>query len=332
MMFAVGNHDTGPVDGDGANYNRIYSMPRSDKALGGSGTEDFYYFTYGNAIIISLSTSTFSEGTPKFQKQAAWMDKILTAHPKRWRFVFMHHPIYTVDLWGLNHPSNEKGQNPAFVPIFNKHHVDIVFQCHDHYYERWVPSACTDPKSENVCPSSGPDTGTTYITSGGAGALALPWAGFTGPTRPVATGAYHFMTLDVDNETVKIITREVPVGAQLGKQLDAFTLTKKIVGTDPCAAPTPDAGIPDMGTPDTGTPALDGAPAKTDASGPDATPAKADTAATADSAPQKTDTTATPPSPGGGCDCRVTSAEDLSFALFPLALLLGLALLRRRRH
>jgi len=60
-MPCLGNHDTGPGSGDGANYNRLFALPRS---IGphGSGTEDYYAFTYGNAVFVSLSTESFKGG------------------------------------------------------------------------------------------------------------------------------------------------------------------------------------------------------------------------------------------------------------------------------
>ena len=146
IMYAIGNHDDGPGEGDAANYNRIFLLPRSLKTLGGSGTEDYYAFTAGPVIVASVSTEGFSKGTPKFKEQADWLDKVLTQNPKRWKFVIMHRPIYTEKgLFG--HAPNEAGHNAAFVKVINKHHVDAVFAAHNHFYERWTPSKCrsSDP-------------------------------------------------------------------------------------------------------------------------------------------------------------------------------------------
>jgi MYXO-CTERM domain-containing protein len=340
MMMGIGNHDDGPGEGDGANYNRIFNLPRSDKTLGGSGTEDFYYFTYGNAIFVAISTATFSGGSPKWQQQAAWLDKVLTQNPKRWRFVYLHHPIYTENLF-VNHPPNEVSQNAAFVPIFNKHHVDVVFQSHNHYYERWVPSKCAKADSKIICPSGGPETGTTYITSGGAGALAFPWAGFTNPYRPAANGGHHVMRLDIDDHQLKLVTFAVPGG----NQLDSLTITKKIVGPDPCAAPAADAGVPDVGaakdsaTPadqgtsaDSAMPADTGAPSADTGAAADGKPVAdsklaADSKPAVDSKPAADGSTSTDAS--SGCGCRVDSASA-SGSWWALLLLLALALRRRR--
>jgi hypothetical protein len=251
IMTALGNHEDGPVAGEGAYYNRLLHLPRASKANGGSGTEDYYYFTYGNAIFVSLSTVSFDGGATKFADQAAWLDKVLTAHPKRWRFVMLHHPIYTVKIiFGLlGHPPNEKGQNAALVPIFNKHKVDIVFQSHNHWYERFVPSKCPGG-STTPCPAS---DGTHYITSGGAGAPLIGLPVSTGPLRLMAFGAFHYMMLEVAQHKLY-----VKVYGLTSKLLDTLTLSKTVSSPDPCAA-AGDGGV----APDSS--AVDAAPADTGA-------------------------------------------------------------------
>ena len=53
-----------------------------------------------------------------------------------WKFVIFHHPVY---------PSHPWRDTPAlrehWVPIFDKHHVDLVLQGHDHAYLRTYPCA-----------------------------------------------------------------------------------------------------------------------------------------------------------------------------------------------
>ena len=79
-MPCIGNHDNGPGEGDTANYNQIFALPRSQGTYG-SGTEDYYYFTYGNAIFAVLSTETFKGGAVPFATQADWLERLRrTAH------------------------------------------------------------------------------------------------------------------------------------------------------------------------------------------------------------------------------------------------------------
>ncbi|MBW2459664.1 MAG: metallophosphoesterase family protein, partial [Deltaproteobacteria bacterium] len=140
FMTAIGNHDDGPGEGDSAFYNRLFALPTSTGTYG-SNTEDYYYFVYGNAIFVALSTDTFKGGSNPFQTQADWLDEVLTQHPQLWKIVYFHKPIYTSEvIFSISHEPNEEGQNAAFVSVFDAHHVDVVLTSHNHWYERYEPS------------------------------------------------------------------------------------------------------------------------------------------------------------------------------------------------
>ena len=325
VLYAIGNHDDGPGEGDGANYNRIFNLPRASKTLGGSGTEDYFYFTAGPIIVVSLSTSSFKKGTIKYQNQADWLDKVLTANPKRWKFVVLHAPIYTEKgLFG--HAPNEDGQNPAFVKVINKHHVDMVFQSHNHFYERWAPSKCSNPASTKVCPSGSYDTGTVYITTGGGGAFPIFVPGLTNKTRIKVSGEHHYIHVEINNQTLKLTTLN-----NGGKTLDTVTWSKKVTAPDPCLIPPiPDAGMPDMSsTVDTGSATSD-LPAGGDTSTPIGDTGLDDAGASADKGASQQDagTTAPPSTEKEGCSCNVGGGPDAS----GLLLLLGLLVLCRRKR
>jgi hypothetical protein len=205
IMPSLGNHDDDNVDGDGAMYNQIFSLPPNES----SGTEDFYFFTYGDAIFVSLSMMTFNGDG--FAQQAAWLDKVLTDNPRTWKFVFFHHPIYTgvlgiPGLLELNHPPNELGQNAALVPVFDEHQVDMVLMGHNHHYQRFVPMCCGGGDDMGV-PTGSTETGTTYVITGGAGALTydasilgidLPGLLCLTPNSAHCDGRHHFMVIDID--------------------------------------------------------------------------------------------------------------------------------------
>ncbi len=212
FMPSMGNHDTGPGSGDGANYNQIFALPRSTGAKG-SNTEDYYFFTYANAIFVSLSTDSFKGGSIPFADQAAWLDTVLTQNPKKWKFVYFHKPIYTTkSSFSISHPPNEANQNAALVPIFDKHHVDAVLTSHNHWYERFEPSACATkgtPGSANACSVGATNFagGTVYYVSGGAGAFTIPKL-FCGSTagRAKCSDEHHYLLVDIQNDTMKIET------------------------------------------------------------------------------------------------------------------------------
>lgn len=246
FMPTIGNHDDGPGQGDTANYNQIFALPKS-LGIYGSNTEDYYYFTFGNAIFVSLSTQTFKEGNIPFEKQAKWLDEVLTSNPKKWKFVYYHHPSYTKNVaFDISHEPNEVNQNAAFIPIFDKHHVDIVFTSHNHWYERFEPSACANAGnagSAQPC-SVGQDNydkGTVFVVSGGAGAFTIP--GLLCGTmrgRVKCSGDHHYVIVKIKNE---VLTYEAySAYPQENKVLDSFSITKK---SDNCIS-LPDGGYEDI--------------------------------------------------------------------------------------
>ena len=340
FMPCIGNHDTGPGEGDGANYNQLYALPRSS-GPNGSGTEDYYYFTYGNAIFVALSTETYTSGTPKFGTQAAWLDEVLTANPRKWKFVYYHKPTYTHEaFFSISHEPDEAGQNEAFVAVIDKHHVDVVFTSHNHWYERFEPSACGNqgnPGSDTSCSvgTNNFDQGTIYYVSGGAGAFTIP--GFlcgneTG--RAKCSGDHHYILADVSNETLKIETWAA--FPQQNAVIDSVTVTKSADGctnpsdagvdaaadSGPVTDAAPDAPPADATTPDAagtggsggGTGATGGSGGSGDA-GASGSPAKP-------AAPSNSD--------DGGCGCRVPASPSGGGGALWFVLGLGAWVLRRR--
>ncbi len=273
MMPAIGNHDSDSAKGDNAYYNQIFALPVNDI----SKTEDYWSFTYGNVLVMALSTQTF--GDDGFKNQAKWLDATLTKYKdKTWKFAFYHHPSYTsyadLKITDLNHPPNEKGQNKAFVPMFDKHGVDIVFAGHNHFYERFKP------KKGGKTVAAG--QGTVYITSGGTGAFTydvidigilkiepmkiICGKGVFGVGGGIADGSVkcsgknHFVFVKIDGNKLEakvLATTAQNFGTDPKNkfEIDSFTLTKP--GKPNCTpvGPGPDAGSSEAdagGAPDAG--------------------------------------------------------------------------------
>jgi len=348
FMPAMGNHDTGPGAGDNANYNQIFALPRSTGTKG-SNTEDYYYFTYGNAIFVALNTENYKAGSIPFADQAAWLDAVFTANPKKWKFVYFHKPVYTTGTV-VSHPPNEENQNAAFVPVFDKHHVDVVFQSHNHWYERFEPSACATkgtPGSANPCSVGAANfaQGTVYIVSGGAGAFTVP-ALLCGSTagRAKCLDPHHYVLVDIQNDSMKLETW----GAfpQANQVIDTITVQKV---PDPLCGTPPDAGVDSGSGGGGGSGGSGGA-----AAGAGGAAGSSGSAGSAGNAPDASaggsgggaGASAGGASSGGassggsqsadsgeesGCGCRVAGSESGPAALLVLSGL-GLALARRRRR
>jgi Purple acid Phosphatase, N-terminal domain/Calcineurin-like phosphoesterase len=256
LMPVIGNHDTGPGEGDTANYNQLFALPRATGDFG-SNTEDYYYFTYGNAIFVGLSTESFKTGDQPFADQAAWLDRVLTENPRLWKFVFYHKPSYTHQaFFEISHEPNEDGQNEALIPIIDKHHVDIVFTSHNHWYERFNPTACATagkPGSSKACPQGKDafDKGTVFFVSGGAGAFTIPGqlCGIeTG--RGKCTGDHHYIIVSIENETLELETWAAFPGPNA--VIDSISIVKP---ESECLSvePTLDAGVDASVVGDSGT-------------------------------------------------------------------------------
>jgi len=92
--------------------------------------ESVYYLDMMGVRFISLnSLSAIQHGT--VQLQARWLDSILTKNPNRWTIITFHHPIFSVSQ-GRDNAELRK----HWKPVFDKHHVDLVLQGHDHTYGR----------------------------------------------------------------------------------------------------------------------------------------------------------------------------------------------------
>jgi hypothetical protein len=245
-MPTIGNHDDGPGDGDTANYNQIFNLPRNDV----TNTEDYYYFTTGSAIVVSLSTQTYKD----FGAQAAWLDKVLTENPRTWRFVFFHHPTYTssslLGLLDISHPPNEEHQNAAYTAVFDKHHVDFVFYGHNHFYERFQPMKGNGDGDEGI-PVGEAGKGTYYVVAGGAGAITYNIATilFCGTAKGSAkcSGNHHYVRLDLDGNKLTYLAHST-AQQLLGKSpsnsfaIETFAYQKAWPGEDPCLVPPVEPG------------------------------------------------------------------------------------------
>ncbi|MBK7585997.1 MAG: metallophosphoesterase family protein [Myxococcales bacterium] len=347
FMPAMGNHDTGPGAGDTANYNQIFALPRSTGPKS-SGTEDYYFFTYANAIFVALSTESFKGGSIPFADQAAWLDSVLTNNPKKWKFVYYHKPNYTTAAaFSISHAPNEEKQNAALIPVFDKHHVDVVMTSHNHWYERFEPSACStkgNPGSADACSVGAANFagGTVYLVSGGAGAFTIP-AFLCGNTagRAKCLGDHHYLLVDIQNEKLKLETW----GAfpQANQVIDSITINKS---PDVCGA-IPDAGVGGAaggggvaGGGSGGVAGSSGSAGSAGSTGPDASVGGAASGGASAGGASSGGVSAGGAASGGkksgdssddgGCGCRTEPTAPTSSALWLLSGL-ALALGRRRR-
>jgi 3',5'-cyclic AMP phosphodiesterase CpdA len=199
----LGNHDYHVQRGQP--YIDAFHLPHNNPG----NTERYYSFDWGNAHFTALD---FNAGPDPAQLE--WLESDLASTDKPWKFVFYHQAIYSSGPHGTE--SWVAAWRQLLAPIFEQHEVDIVFNGHDHIYERTHPI-----------------NGVVYIVSGGGGGplyRVIPQS-----FSAYAAAKYHtvFVTLDGCALTLQALEPD-------GTVLDTMTLTKT------CRMPTPEP-TPDIG-------------------------------------------------------------------------------------
>ncbi len=91
--------------------------------------QEYYRFKKGGASFYALNSNYMDK------KQIDWLNEKLAADTATWKIAFFHHPPYSS---GGAHGSDTKLRQ-VVEPIFLKHGVDVVFNGHEHFYERIKP-------------------------------------------------------------------------------------------------------------------------------------------------------------------------------------------------
>jgi len=106
-----------------------------------------------------------------------WLQTDLAASTARWSFVFFHHAMFTTGPHAAD--TTLADMVATLEPVFSQYDVDIVFNGHDHAYERSVPQ-----------------NGVIYIVSGGGGASLYDVS--TGDDIFFAASAHHVVRVQLD--------------------------------------------------------------------------------------------------------------------------------------
>jgi len=208
VFLAFGNHDVETAGG--APLADAVVLPTNDE----EHTERYYAFDVGNAHVVVLdSNAAFTIGSP----QRTWLARDLAspaATAATWRFVAFHHPAYSSSSHG-----STAAVDAELVPIFDARRVDLVFNGHDHDYERTHPMRGGAPTSLGGGPAYLDPAGTIYVVTGGGGQTLYP-AGTSAFTARSAS-ALHAVRVDVADRSLSVVAIDVD-----GAPLDAFTVTK----------------------------------------------------------------------------------------------------------
>ncbi len=204
----VGNHDI--ITANGQPFLDAFYLPTNSK----DGTEKYYSFDYGNAHFVAVDGNQVFNGD-----MYDWVEADLAATTKAWKFVYFHQPMYS------DPAVHGSDLNLRFYlePIFVAHHVDVVFQGHNHYYSRSYPIAngvAVDTAQGSAYHDIG---GVIYIVAGGGGRVLYPVYG-TDPLIRSAFSVFHTMAVDVVGDSV-YVQAVLPDGTVF----DSFSIRKSTV-------------------------------------------------------------------------------------------------------
>lgn len=174
-MVTTGNHDMeawyspNGYGGQSARWSLPESGPDAKNAPG------VYSFSFGNVGVVALDANDVSYEIPANRgytdgAQTRWLSARLRelrgAPHIDFIVVFFHHCAYSTSTH-----ASDGGVRDEWLPLFEKHQVDLVINGHNHVYERTDPirggersralpvAGTTDPSRD----------GTVYVTAGGGG-------------------------------------------------------------------------------------------------------------------------------------------------------------------
>lgn len=174
---AMGNHDLPP-----SSFTQYFSLPNN---------EQWYSFDYGNAHFVILNSNF-----PYSFLQFIWLLKNLETD-KIWNIIVFHHPPYSSGYHGNSTLPR------LWLHLFERKGIDIVFNGHDHDYERLEIN------------------GIKYIVTGGGGA-PLYEVGRSKWTI-LSQSTYHYCKISINSSSLHFTSLKPD-----GEIIDDFVINKHI--------------------------------------------------------------------------------------------------------
>ncbi|NDC42876.1 MAG: T9SS C-terminal target domain-containing protein, partial [Chitinophagia bacterium] len=156
VLHAEGNHDaTSPVT-----FSNLWNLPITN------GTNLYYAVRYANGLFVTINSCNPTDGA-----MLTWLHNTLSAAAAdstiTWKVVSFHHPFFNVG----SHSGDMNAYRTTIWKEFDDHGVDMVFNGHDHNYQRSKPVNLSVSSSAPVANfGSNAGEGRLEIISGGAGA------------------------------------------------------------------------------------------------------------------------------------------------------------------
>jgi hypothetical protein len=218
VYHVMGNHD----NSNSSMFSNLWDLPQT------GGTNLYYSFRYGNAIFISLNSNDAGNAT-----QLTWLQNTLSAAASdpsiTWKIVSFHHAFFNTG----SHTGDMDSYRSTWWKAFDDYGVDMVFNGHDHNYQRTYPINLNAGSVGTPVAKYGSTSteGRCQVISGGAGAGL--YSQNTGSSDAwsinVFNKTYNYTSVTVTGCKVKIIAYD-----QNNVLIDSLTLDKS--GTSACVA------------------------------------------------------------------------------------------------
>ena len=123
----IGNHDRhDTASPDITSYLNYFTLPGAGFE-NSSGNERYYDFVQGPVHFFAIDSDTARRDSDELAAQKAWLKEQLGGSTSAWNVVYFHQSAYS---------SAKHGSDPLMQWPFAEWGADVVFQGHDHVYER----------------------------------------------------------------------------------------------------------------------------------------------------------------------------------------------------
>ena len=247
---AMGNHDsrTAKVASQTGGYYDLFSTPTNGEAGGEpSGHKAYYSFDYGNTHVVVLNSAD-SLHNQLSGPMDEWLENDLSNSTADWLITIFHHAPYGKSGHDSDTESGLVRMRENFLPILEKHGVDLVMAGHNHFYTRTTLinghhglSNTYNQSNHNLDTGDGrvDGDGAYQKASGGSGTVYITHGAGSGggessarkvTAAQIEEGSRHpsdymyggrgSMVLDIDGDTMK-----VNVISPRGTVIDYFSIS-----------------------------------------------------------------------------------------------------------
>jgi hypothetical protein len=182
MVTCIGNHEVkggyGALRSDGPLFFNLHDGLFAERSY---ATLDFG--DYLSLVLLDSGHVAAIDG-----EQASWLDQALAERSERPNLIVVNHvpayPSYRKSEGEGGKAGTGELNRAHWVPLFEKHNVDVVLEHHDHTFKR------THPLKDGLIDAGG----ITYLGDGSWGKLRSPKTAEARPYLAATSEAYH-MTL-----------------------------------------------------------------------------------------------------------------------------------------